>query len=230
MALSVDYLYNFILRLIKKNQAGGLKSTDFEIQFNDAQGSYQDDLLGRFQMRSNGKTGLNTGLIEDETILQKLSPFIVPYQFTISGGTAGKPDGLIYRLSMRINGKDCFKINHNQISNVNDNVIDPPDTAGTTYFVEYGKTLDNPNGYYLFLPNTVTSGELDYITTPPDIKWGYTWNSKGQQVYNSGLSIQPLWDNNSIREIVKRMLVTLGVSFKDNDFVNFGKSVQMTGE
>ncbi len=72
MALTVDYIYNFALTLIKKNQAGGLKSKDFERQWNDAQGSYQDDMLGRFQARNNGKTGVNTGLIEDETVLQKL--------------------------------------------------------------------------------------------------------------------------------------------------------------
>lgn len=225
MALSVDYLYKFTLRLIKKNQAGGLKSTDFEIQWNDAQGSYQDDLLGRFQMRSNGKTGLNTGLIEDETILQKLSPFIHPYSITVTNGNGDKPIDFVYRLSLRINGKDVFKINHNQIASVNDNVIDAPSTTTNTYyFVEY-------EDYYYFLPRTgITTADLDYISTPVDIKWGYTYDSRDMQVYNSGLSIQPQWDSSSCREITKRMLKNLGVSFKDNDFINFGQSVIQSGE
>src|SRR6185503_20180802 len=115
MALSVDYIYKFILDLMKKNQAGGLKSTAFELQWNDAQGSYQDDLLGRWQLRNSGKTGLNTGLIEDETILQKLSPFIKPYSVTVTNGNGDKPDDFVFRLAMRINGKDVYKINYNQI-------------------------------------------------------------------------------------------------------------------
>jgi len=231
MALSVDYLYKFVLDLMKKNQAGGLKSTAFELQWNDAQGSYQDDLLGRWQMRNSGKTGLNTGLIEDETVLQKLAPFITPATISISGGKGNKPDDFVFRLAMRINGQDVYKINHNQIATVNDSIIDAPSiTTDTYYFVEYGKTLSNPNGYYYYLPTTVTEVDLDYIITPPDIKWGYDYDSIGKQRYQVGLSTQSLWDSNSNREITKRMLVTLGVSFKDNDFVNFGKSVQMTGE
>ena len=150
MALSTDYLYHFALRLMKKNQAGGLASLEFADQWNDAQGSYQDDLVGRFQMRANGKSGMNTGLIENETILQKLSPFIEPTTLTISGGTAPKPLGFIYRLGLRINGYDVKKINYNQIANVTNSAIDPPLVADNKYYVvEY-------KDYYKFLPNTVT--------------------------------------------------------------------------
>lgn len=224
MALTVDYLYTFVRQLIKKNMAGGLTSTNFDVQWNDAQGSYQDDLLGRFQSRSNGKTGMNTGLIEDETILQKLSPFIIPETLTIASGTADKPDDFIYRLGLRINGYDCYKINYGQIASVNHSVIDPPSVVNNTYyFVEY-------EDYYSFLPNTVTSASLDYIRTPLNVRWGFTWDSQDRQIYNIGTSTQPEWDSNSCREITKRMLTNLGVSFKDNDFANFGKSVQLTGE
>jgi len=225
MALSVDYIYKFILDLMKKNQAGGLKSTAFELQWNDAQGSYQDDLLGRWQLRNSGKTGLNTGLIEDETILQKLSPFIKPYSVTVTNGNGDKPDDFVFRLAMRINGKDVYKINYNQIASVNDSVIDPPSTTTDTYyFVEY-------ENYYYYLPRTgISAADLDYVCMPTDIKWGYTFAANGMQVYSSGSSIQPQWDSSSCREITKRMLTNLGVSFKDADFMSFGKSVQLTGE
>lgn len=231
MSLSIDYLYSFCKRLIRKNQSGGLTSTDFQIFFNDAQGSYQDDLLGRWQARNSGKTGANTGLIEDETIMQKLAAFIIPTTLTIANGFSERPNDFVYRLALRINGEDCYKINHNQIATVNDSVIDPPSVPNNRYyFVEYGKTATYKNGYYSFLPNTVTAANLDYIATPENVIWGYTWDSQDRQIYNPGLSVQSAWDNNSNREIVKRMLTNLGVSFKDNDFVNFGRSVQMTGE
>lgn len=209
--------------------AGGFSSTDFEYQWNDTQGTYQDDLLGRFQLRSNGKTGTNTGLIEDETILQKLAVFTTGVSIDITSGTVDKPDDFVYRVGLRINGFDGYKINPNQIANVNNNVIDPPSVAENCYyFVEYKK-------YYYLLPHTlptvsITTIDLDYIRTPKGIVWGYTWDSDGRQVYNAGLSTQPEWDDNSCREITKRMLTNLGISFKDADFVNFGKSVQLTGE
>lgn len=229
MSLSVDYLYQFCLRLMKKNQAGGLVSTEFAFHWNDAQNTYQDDMLGRFQARNNGKTGTNTGLITDETIMQKLSAFTKPVSLTITAGKADKPSDFVYRLALRINGVDVYKINANQIANVNASVIDPPSISDNKfYFVEY-------EGYYSFLPTTLPSGgvtaaDLDYIITPPNIVWGFTFDGDGRQVYNPGSSVQPLWDSNSCREITKRMFTNLGVSFKDKDFEMFGKSVQLTGE
>lgn len=229
MALSVDYLFTFCKKLVRKNQAGGLTNTDFEYHWNDQSNGYQDDMLGRFQVRSNGKTGTNTGLIEDETILQKLSPFTKPILLTIMAGNSTIPADLVYRLALRINGKDVFKINQNQIVAVNDSVIDPPSIENNKfYFVNY-------QDYYYFLPHTlpsagITSADLDYISTPVNIKWGYTWDDDGRQIYNSSLSVQPQWDANSCREITKRVLTNLGVSFKDADFANFGKSAQLTGE
>lgn len=224
MALSVNYIYQFALKLIKKNQAGGLASTEFAYQWNDAQGSYQDDLLGRFQMRSNGKTGTNTGLILDETILQKLSPFIKKATLTVTAGNSDKPEGFVYRLAMRVGNYECRKINHDQISSVMQSVIDPPSTTTNTYyFVEY-------EGFYTFLPTATASATLDYIESPTDVVWGYTLDGDNRQVYDAGTSVQPVWDSNSAREITKRMLTNIGVSFKDQDFANFGKSVQLTGE
>lgn len=229
MALSTDYLYKFCLDLILKNQSGGLKSTAFANHWNDAKSTYFDDLVGRFQARNNGKEGAQTGLIENETIIQKLSAFIKPVTLTITAGNSDKPDDFVYRMAMRIDGKDCIKINQSQLAAVNNSVIDAPSTTtGKYYFLEY-------EDYYYFLPRTlptasITTADLDYISNPPDIIWGFTYDADGRQVYNAGTSVQPGWDDNSAREITKRMLTNIGVMFKDNDFANFGKSVQLTGE
>lgn len=224
MALSVDYIYDFARKLIRVNQAGSLSSLVFAKHWNDAQGTYQDDLVGRFQARGNGKSGVNTGLIENQTILQKLSPFIKPATLTIASGVADKPTDFIYELALRINDKEVRHINHNQIATVMDNVIDEPSVANNSYYVvEY-------EGYYKFFPTSVTEADLDYICTPTDVFWNYELDGSGRQVYKATDSVQPQWDNNSCREITKRMLTNLGVSYKDADFASFGKSVQLTGE
>jgi hypothetical protein len=126
-------------------------------------------------------------------------------------------------LALRINNFDVYKINYNQIANVIHSTIDPPLASDNTYyFYEY-------EGYYSFLPVNVSTASLDYISTPPNVVWGYTYDKDDRQIYNSGTSSQPLWDNNSCREITKRMLTNIGVSFKDNDFQNFGAKTQAAG-
>ena len=184
MALTTDYLYKFVLKLMRSNQSGKLSATEFQYYWNDASYTLFGDLLGRFQARNNGKEGANTGLILNEAISQKLSPFTKPLSISIASGNATKPSDFAYRLSLRINNKDCFKINHNQIASVNEDTIDPPSiTNGQYYFVEY-------EGYYYILPHTlptatITTVDLDYISTPKNIVWAYTLDSDSRQQYNA---------------------------------------------
>lgn len=224
MALSVDYLYQYFLRLIRKNQSGSVNGIEFANFFNAEQCSYMSDLLGRFNRQNNGKAGINTGLIQNQTIITKLTPFIKPATITITAGDGNKPSDFQYELSVRINGYACVHINHNQVASVNDSVIDPPSISDNAYYrVEY-------LAYYHFLPTTVASADIDYIATPPNVIWNYGFDGQGRQVYNPTGSVQPLWDNSSAQEIVQRMLTSVGVSLAAKDFENFGKTVQISGE
>ena len=168
--------------------------------------------------------GGNTGLIENETIEQKLAPFTKTDTIVVTGGNGPKPTDFIYLLALRIGGKEVRHVNKNQIATVNDSVVDPPSISDESYY--YTPYMN----YYSFLPNTVTSADIDYIATPVDVIWGFTLDGNGRQVYDGGASVQPQWDSNSCREITKRMLTNLGVAYKDQDFSQFGKSVQLTGE
>lgn len=225
MALSVDYVYKFALNLIRKNQSSGLVSTEFAYHWNAAQSAYQSDLMGRFQPRGIGKVGANTGLIENETILTKLTPFIMGLvNQTVTAGQYTKPTDFLYTLAMRINGAAVFEVNHDEVWSLNDDVIDPPSIPDNSYYyTEY-------QNYYSISPATVALLDLDYIQAPTDVFWNYNLDANNRQVYNATGSTQPQWDNNSCREITMRMLKTIGVAFKDRDFEQFGQSVQTTGE
>ncbi len=230
MALSIDYCYNFYLKLIRKNQSGSINGTEFAFNFNDQSDAYMADLLGRFQKNNNGKSGNNTGLIKNETILTKLKPFTRSASLTVSSGQSEMPEGFVFRLALTISGKLVQLINHDQEPAVNDSVIDPPSTTTNTYYVtEYTSDSDNKQ-YYSFLPTTVTAATLKYIKVPNRVVWGYTTLPSGKQQYNSGQSVQPQWDDISCMEIVKRMLRNTGVSLKDKDFENFGMQTIQTGE
>lgn len=224
MALSVNYIREFTNALIRKNQSAGLIRPDFQYFWNDSQGSYQDDLLGRFQGRSNTKEGANTGLIEDETIIAKLTPFMLPVTLSVVGGQAIKPADFIYTLAMRCNGFKVYQVDKDEIQDINNSVIDPPSIpANKYYFTEY-------QNYYSLFPNTIGSIDIDYIQTPPDVVWNFTFDANNNEVYDPAGSVDPKWSNNSCREITKRMLKVIGVSFSSQDFENFGQTVQMSGE
>lgn len=220
---NVNQIYQFLRWLLRKNQAGAISSSDFFYAWNSESSSYFQDLLGRFQARANGKLGMNTGLVENETIETKLSPFMKPPEtLVITAGVADLPSDFIYKLGLRINGFDVFHINKNQKASVNNSAFDAPSISGNRYY------YTSQEKKYSFLPSSVTSAELDYISHPVDIVWGYTIVS-GRQQYDSGTSVQPEWLQTDIVEITKRALKSFGVSFHDRDFAEFGNSVINTG-
>lgn len=222
--MTVDASYKLMLFIMRKNQAGGLSSTDYQQCFNAEQSAYLSDLLGRWQNRGNGKTGLNTGLVENETILTKLAPFTKNNGLTIIAGSSAKPDDFVYTLAMRINDTKVEAVPKSQLAAVLTSVIDPPsEEENTYYYTEY-------RGYYTFYPSAVTLADLDYIARPVDVVWGFTYDSDNRQQYDPGTSVSPIWLDEDVVEITRRCLKTLGVSFSDQNFKEFGNSVITTGD
>lgn len=225
----VNKIYLDLKFLLRTNQSGGISVTDFYNAWNTEQHAYFSDLLGKWERNNNGKSGQNTGLIMNETIMTDLSPFVIEGSETISSGTVTKPDNFIYGLARRLLVDDVeylvTKINHGQIWYVNNDVIDPPSvTDGTYYIVEY-------EDRYKVLPEAATGDLLlDYVAHPRDIVWGYTFDAQNRKVYNAGLSVQPQWSIPTVLTITKRTLTSFGVSYKDKDFQNFGKSNTVTGD
>lgn len=223
MNWTTDDIFKLVKTLARKNQSGSISAENLFYTWNTEQSMYYKDIVGRWQARANGKQGANTGLIVNETILTELSPFTITETLTISGGEADKPDDFIYRLSLRINNKKVTVVRPDQLPDVIASVLDAPSTTNSIYYAtEY-------EDYYSFLPNTVTTATLDYLAECTDIKWGYTFDSQGRQVYNAGTSVQPKWDKHTIIEITKRTLTNLGIGFKDADLTNYGRSAQITG-
>ena len=219
---TVDQIYAFLRFLLRKNQAGAISSGNFFYAWNSESSAYFKDLLGRFQARANGKLGINTGLVENETIETQLSPFIKTVNLAVAAGFATRPTDFAYKTGMRFNDKPVFHVNKNRISSVLNSAIDAPSlTTQKYYHAPYGST-------YKVYPSGISSIDLDYISHPIDVVWGFTTVSL-RQVYNAGTSVQPQWLQTEIVEITKRSLKSFGVSFHDNDFAQFGNSVINTG-
>jgi hypothetical protein len=223
MRWNINDIYLLCQKLTRKNQSAAISASDLFYMWNSEQLMYFNDLIGRWQARANGKSGVNTGLIVNEVSLTDLAAFTIPETLTIAAGKADKPTDFEYRIALRINGQEVQFIRPDQIASVNNSIIDAPSIANNKYYAtEY-------EGYYTFLPTTVTSADLDYIASPENVKWAFTFDADDRQVYNPGLSVQPKWQSSTIVEITKRTLNNFGVSWKDADFANYGKSAQLTG-
>lgn len=223
MPWSVDNIYSYTKFLTNKNQAGSISSTDLFNAWNAEQTQYHEDLVGRWQKQNNTKTGIMSGLVEDELTISKLAPFIVPTTIAVGGGLGFKPADYIYGIALRINGTKVFWVSHDTIWAVNDDVIDPPSLADDSYY--YTEYLS----YFFFLPASVTTFDLDYVAETTDIIWGFTLDGQNRQVYDAGSSVQPKWNKNTVVEITKRTLKGFGLHFDSREFENFGESNIQTG-
>lgn len=225
MKWTVDDIMILVSELTSKNQSGSISAKDLFYRWNSEQMMYFQDVVGRWQARANGKTGVNTGLMLNEISLTELAPFIIPYDLVIASGVVDKPEDYEYMIAIRVGEiYKCQLIRPDQIPAVSQSVIDPPSVPNNKYYaIEY-------EDYYSFLPNTITEAQLDYIASPIDIKWGFTFDGDGRQKYNPGSSVQPKWSNSTIITITKRALNNFGVAWKDQDFQNYGKTAQVTGD
>lgn len=204
---------------------GSLTPYDFFYLWNSEQAMYFQDEVGRWQAKSIGKSGANTGLILNETILSDLSAFTIPKIIDVDTTTGFfyKPDDFEYHFTVRIGDRKAWQVRPDQIAYVTDSTIDPPSLAANKfYYTEY-------EDYYSVLPASVQHISLDYIAYPTEVVWGYSYDAEGRQVYNAGLSTQPKWKNSTIITITKRVLENLGISFKDADFQNAGRLAQQSG-
>lgn len=223
MPWSVDNIYSYTKFLTNKNQAGSISSTDLFNAWNAEQSQQHQDLVGRWQKQNNTKTGVSSGMVEDEITVSTMAPFMVPVTIPVAGGMGFKPVDYIYGLALRIDGAKVFSVNHDMIWAVNDDVIDPPSIAEDSYY--YTEYLT----YFSFLPTAVTSFDLDYVAETRDIVWGFTLDADNRQVYNPATSVQPQWNKNTVVEITKRTLKGFGLHFDSREFENFGESNIQTG-
>lgn len=224
MPWSVDNIYSYTKFLTNKNQSGGISATDLFNAWNGEQAMFHQDRVGRWQKQNVAKTGIMSGMVEDELTISQLAPFIIPGTIAIAGGMGFKPADYIYGMALRINGAKVFSVTHDTIYAVNDDVIDPPSIPDDRYY--YTEYLT----YFLFMPSAVTTFNLDYVAETNDIVWGFTLDADGRPVYNPATSIQPKWNKNTVIEITRRTMKSFGLHFDSREFENFGQSNIQTGD
>lgn len=206
--MSVDEVYSLMQYICNKNQQGIFTPDNFFTVINQAQKSYQAYLLGEFQTYTPGRPVAKVELGQNSVVRQRLSPTIYGYVLNVNtNGNSFYPADYIQTDSMYsiYGNKRIRNVQQNALdSNIN-SVIDPV-ASNPIYLIE--------DIGFQFYPTTVQQAKLTYVRDAPDIVWGFDLDTNGLPVYNPSKSVDPIWDNISISEIISRALLLVGINLQ----------------
>ena len=229
--MTVDQCYSILRFIVRKNQLGSLSPSDFQFAFNTAQRNYYDLLVGRVEQYQYGRAVPRIGLSMTDNVVSRLMPFESSSTLTIGSGltlasgllTATKPTGFNKLLAMyTANNYRVYRLEENRFAERIQDSIDPIDEANAFY-------VEQSTNWRIY-PATLASLTLKYLTVPTDVVWAYTTDGSGRPVYTPTGSVDPLWNNNDIDEIVARAAKIVCVSFKEGALTQFGEQVIAKGE
>lgn len=221
--MSVDEVFSLIQYIVNKEQSSQLTPEEFNETVSMAQRSYISYLLGSFQRYQPGRPMSNVQFGNNQIVRQRLTPVIYGYILTVdSSGHSPYPgdylqtDAMwsIYGYSERIR-----YVPQDKLYSVLGSVIDPVATNPIYEIRDDG---------FQFWPNNVGQARLSYVRNPPNIVWGYTYNIYGQPIYDSSSSVQPVWTDLEIFEIISRALQMIGVNLQANQISQYAQQIKMT--
>lgn len=225
MAYNINDVYNICLYAVGKNlNQGFLSPADFQLTINMAQRSYTSYLLGSFQQYMPGRPEARVEFGQNATIRTRLKQIIYTTDLTIDGTgfTAYPGDFLQVDAMWSIYGYDRIReIQQNQFYGVHNSTIDPI-AQYPVYMIE--------NTGFRFFPNNIGQAKMSYVINPPDMVWGYTLDPNGVPVYNPATSVQPVWGDASIMEIIVRALRIIGVNLDYNTVSAYAVQVESQGQ
>lgn len=217
--------YQILQFLVDKDQNGYLPPDRYNLIINQAQRSYFTFMIGEYQQYQNGRPIARVEIGMNEKIMQTLAPFISePSTLTIDGsGNAVYPD--YYQVVNAIYWGTSFKrvrfVTQDKLYSYYNSVIDPIATNPIYLIKDTG---------FQFYPITLGTALLSYVSTPPDIVWGYVEDLNGQLVYDSTTSTPPLWFDIDMYQIIVRAGQMLGVNLQFAEVEQYATSIKNQGE
>jgi S-methylmethionine-dependent homocysteine/selenocysteine methylase len=221
--MNVNDMYRICQFAVNKAQNGYLTPSEFNLTINQAQVSYQDYLLGEFQQYQYGRPQARINYSQNQNIRQRLTPLLVETTLNINSTTGQSPYPADYVQTDTVITSSFNRVRYVQqdaLYSFYNSQIDPIAT-NPIYLLE-------PTGFQ-FYPVTLGSAILTYVKDAPEIVWAYT-TVNGRPVYSSGTSVQPVWDNVDLLEIIARALKLIGLNLQDGQVQQYANQVTQTGQ
>lgn len=233
-------MYQICLYAINKSQNGYLTPEEFNLLANQAQTSYMDYLLGEFQQYQYGKPESRVNYDQNSNTRQRLVPFIHETILTVDlNGESIYPTNYLQTdaLTTVSDYQRIRFVRQDSLYSFVNSQIDPVATNPIYVLIQSG---------FKFMPFTLGSARLSYIGEPNYIQWGYCLDSNGRPIYNPSAppitttttttspgctySIQPLWYDVDILEIVARILKLVGVNLQMAQVEQYANQITQTGQ
>ena len=233
--MNVNDMYRICQFAINKAQNGYLTPSEFNLIINQAQVSYQDYLLGEFQQYQYGRPQARVNYSQNENIRQRLTPLISKAPLTID------TDGISLYPASFLQVDAMY-----QTDGVSRVRFVPQDSLYSYYNSEIDPIATNPiyliqKDQFQFYPKTLGTAIVSYVKSAPDIVWAYTTEG-GRPVYAptgqvqppvqtpvSG-SVQPVWYDVDILEIITRALKLIGLNLQIGQVEQYANQVTQTGQ
>lgn len=226
MAYNIDDVYKIVLYATSKNlQQGYVSPEDFNVVINQAQKSYASYLLGSFQQYQAGRPEARVQFGQNAVIRTRLKPIIYNADLTIDGtGFSPYPSDFLQTDAMwtYYGYERVREVQQNYFYSIYNSKIDAI-PSWPVYLLEWDG--------FRFFPNSLSQAKMSYVRNPPDMIWAYTINpTTDLPVYDSANSVQPVWDDASILEIIARALRIIGVNLQYNDVSAYANQIELQGQ
>lgn len=222
--MNVNEIYELMKYIINKDQNGYLSPNEFNNNMGFAQNSYISFLLGTLQMYVPGRPIAKVELGQNSVVRQRLTPSIYEYNLAIdSNGHSPYPGDFLQVDAMwSIYGYDRIRwVDQDRWYSTHNSVIDPIASNPIYRIRDIGLQ---------FAPENIGSAKMSYVRVPPAIVWGFTIDGNGIEVYDPNTSIDPIWDNTSLLEIIARALRMSGVNLQAADVSNYAEQIKNMGQ
>lgn len=224
--MTVDEVYRLVLYATAKNkQDGYISPEDFHLIINTAQRSYLDYLLGEYQKYQPKRPISVVEFGQNERIRESIAPLIYGTFLSINNvtGIANFPYDFEYTDAMwSVYGFYNIRFTEqDRLSSWYRSSIDPI-TSNPVYLIRH-------EGFQ-FYPETTGSARLSYVRKPPSIVWAFVYDSNGIPVYDPFNSVNPVWSDTDMLQIIVRALMLVGVNLQFNTVMQYSQDIKQGGQ
>lgn len=222
--MTADFGYTFVKKVLAKNQQGYASPSDYNTFINMSQFMYLDYLLGEFEQYQYQRPIPRVQFGMNQQVRQSLTPLIGKFvPLTIDGtGLSPYPADFQQVDTMMTDTNNAIRYcQQHQKQAFIKSKIDPIAT-NPIYLIE-----DDGIRFY---PIVGINATISYVKTPPEIKWAYTNDANGRPVYDPGNSVNPVWYDLDMMEILSRTLRMFGVSLQANQVSQYANEIKTAGQ
>jgi len=222
--LTVDTAYRIVQGLLEKNQQGYATPDEFNLYINQAQQSYLDYLLGQYQKYQPGRGIAPVHFSQNQRVRTSLAPLIYGTILNVDGTGRSPYPSDFEQVDAMWSVYGFYRIRFTQQdslwSRVN-SVIDPV-SSNPLYLL-------NKDGFQ-FYPENISQARLSYVRKTPTIIWAYVTYVSGEPIYDPLNSVDPVWSDTDMYNIIVRVLQSFGVSMQLGVVIDYSQNIKTNGQ